>query len=181
MKVKLGQAVKMFFGNSSLEMVYFEAISNSLDADATEINLEINIDAISRAETLKIIIEDNGLGFDDWRYKKFSKLFDVEESSHKGLGRLVYLCYFEEVEVDSIFDNNRQRKFTFSENFDEEDNEVSIISNVPPRTTLTMDRCTLQKVATYDFLLPTKIKTKILDEFYTRLYNTLEKLDHYLS
>ncbi|WP_131726148.1 hypothetical protein [Chryseobacterium sp. Leaf405] len=41
MKVKLGQAVKMFFGISSLEMVYFEAISNALDAEATEINIDI--------------------------------------------------------------------------------------------------------------------------------------------
>ena len=31
MKVKLSQAVKMFFGNSSLEMVYFEAIANAWD------------------------------------------------------------------------------------------------------------------------------------------------------
>ena len=37
MEVKLSQAVKMFFGNSSLEMVYIEAIANSFDAGATEI------------------------------------------------------------------------------------------------------------------------------------------------
>jgi hypothetical protein len=37
MQVKLSQAVKMFFGNSSLEMVYFEAIANALDAGANEI------------------------------------------------------------------------------------------------------------------------------------------------
>lgn len=170
MKVKLGQAVKMFFGNSSLEMVYFEAISNSLDAEATEINLDISIDSISRAETLQIIIEDNGLGFDDWRYRKFSKLFDVEESSHKGLGRLVYLCYFEEVEVDSIYEDKKRRRFIFSENFDEEDNEVSTVLHLSPRTILKMDRCLLQKVATYDFLYPEKIKASILDEFYTRLF-----------
>ena len=39
MKVKLSQAVKMFFSNSSLEMVYFEAIANALDANATEIEI----------------------------------------------------------------------------------------------------------------------------------------------
>ncbi|UQB69180.1 ATP-binding protein [Epilithonimonas zeae] len=170
MKVKLGQAVKMFFGSSSLEMVYFEAISNALDAEATEINLNISIDAISRAETLQIVIIDNGLGFDDWRYKKFSNLFDVEESSHKGLGRLVYLCYFEEVAVTSVFDKTKERVFTFSENFDETDNEINLVDNAPTGTTLVMERCTLQKVATYDFLIPAKIKSKILDEFYSRLF-----------
>ena len=170
MKVKLDQAVKMFFGSSSLEMVYFEAISNSLDAEATEISINISIDAINRAETLNINISDNGLGFDDWRYKKFSNLFDVEESSHKGLGRLVYLCYFEEVLVQSVFEKNKQRVFTFSEGFDEKDFEINNIENPNSGTVLFMQNCLLQKVATYDFLLPKNLKLKILDEFYSRLF-----------
>jgi len=33
MRVKLSKAVKMLLGNSSLEMVYFEAIVNTLDTD----------------------------------------------------------------------------------------------------------------------------------------------------
>ena len=95
MKVKLSQAVKMFFGNSSLEMVYFEAIANALDAHATEISIKISADAFNQPETLRIEISDNGEGFTDERYTKFSNLFDVDESSHKGLGRLVYLSYFD--------------------------------------------------------------------------------------
>lgn len=170
MKVKLDQAVKMFFGSSSLEMVYFEAISNALDAEANEININISIDAINRAETLNISISDNGLGFDDWRYKKFSNLFDVEESSHKGLGRLVYLCYFEKVLVQSIFEKNKQRVFTFSEGFDEKDFKINNVENSNSGTVLFMQNCLLQKVATYDFLLPKNLKSKILDEFYSRLF-----------
>lgn len=94
MKVKLGQAVKMFFGNSSLEMVYFEAVSNALDAEATEINIELSLEASNRPETLELKKSDNGLGFDDYRFSKFSKLFDVDESSHKGLG--VALPFFKQ-------------------------------------------------------------------------------------
>lgn len=170
MKVKLSQAVKVFFSSSSLEMVYFEAISNALDAEATEIKLEIFIDALNKAETLKIKISDNGLGFDDWRYKKFSNLFDVEESSHKGLGRLVYLCYFENVMVRSVFEKNKERKFSFSEDFEENDFFLHEIDDSELGTTLFMENCTLQKVATYDFLDPNKLKAKILDEFYSRLF-----------
>ena len=99
MQVKLSQAVKMFFGNSSLEMVFFEAIANALDAEANEITISITAKALNQPETLQIEISDNGLGFTNERYNKFSKLFDVEESSHKGLGRLVYLCYFDDVKV----------------------------------------------------------------------------------
>ena len=180
MKVKLGQAVKMFFGSSSLEMVYFEAISNALDAEATEISIEISIEAINRAETLQIKISDNGLGFDDWRYKKFSKLFDVEESSHKGLGRLVYLCYFDKVNVNSIFEKNKERVFTFHEEFEEKDFDINIIPDSKSGTVLFMEECTLQKVATYDFLLPKNLKKKILDEFYSRLFQ-YKKVGKFIS
>ena len=170
MKVKLEQAVKMFFSSSSLEMVYFEAISNALDAEATIIKININIDSINNAETLKIKISDNGLGFDEWRYKKFSNLFDVEESSHKGLGRLVYLCYFENISVISIFDKNKERRFNFSDDFEEKNFEIFNINDSELGTELYMDNCILQKVATYDFLYPKKLKSKILNEFYSRLF-----------
>ncbi|MBB6370602.1 MULTISPECIES: ATP-binding protein [Chryseobacterium] len=170
MKVKLGQAVKMFFGNSSLEMIYFEAISNALDADATEIEIEISIEAINRPETLEIKICDNGLGFDDFRYKKFSNLFDVEESSHKGLGRLVYLCYFDEIQVNSIYTPNKERVFTFSQQFEEEKFSINSIDKDSTGTTLLMKSYTLQKIAKSEYLQPKEIKNKILEEFYSRLF-----------
>ncbi len=90
MEVKLSQAVKMFFGNSSLEMVYFEAIANSLDAEATEITIEISAKSAKEVGTLNISILDNGLGFTNDRFKRFCKLFDVDENSHKGLGRRIH-------------------------------------------------------------------------------------------
>lgn len=41
MNVNLSNAVRMFYGKSSYEMVYMEAIANALDAKATEISVEI--------------------------------------------------------------------------------------------------------------------------------------------
>lgn len=170
MKVKLGQAVKMFFGNSSLEMVYFEAVSNALDADATEIFIEISVEAFNRSNTLEIKIADNGVGFDDERYTKFSNLFDVDESSHKGLGRLVYLCYFDEVSVKSIFSNSLERTFTFSQQFEEEKFDLKEIENSSNGTTLVMKNYTLQKIAKSEYITPKEIKKRILQEFYSRLF-----------
>ncbi|GGP03451.1 ATPase [Cloacibacterium rupense] len=169
MKVKLAQAVKMFFTNSSLEMVFFEAIANAFDANASEINIRISLDEINKIDTLKFTIEDNGDGFTNERYKKFSNLFDVEESSHKGLGRLVYLCYFEKVEVESIFEN-KKRRFIFSENFDES------ISNIEETTESNGSKflfsgCTLQKIAKREYINPAFLKNRILEEFYTLLFN----------
>ena len=54
MRVKLSKAVKMFFGTSSLETVYFEAIANALDAGATKIDIIISAQDYSQPETLTI-------------------------------------------------------------------------------------------------------------------------------
>ena len=170
MKVKLSQAVKMFFSTSSLEMVYFEAIANALDAKATEISIKISINAVNQPSTLQIEIADNGVGFTDERYKKFSKLFDVEEDSHKGLGRLVYLCYFESIKVTSFYNKTKKRTFDFSEGFEEEKFEVINVEDQQSGTTFKMTEYTLQKIAKADYILPQKIKQRILEEFYARLF-----------
>ena len=84
MNVNLSNAVRMFYGKSSYEMVYMEAIANSLDAKATEISIEIVAKSKNIADTLQLIIKDNGVGFTNDRFKKFSNLFDTEDSAHKG-------------------------------------------------------------------------------------------------
>lgn len=171
MKVKLSQAVKMFFGNSSLEMIYFEAIANALDANATEIEIKISIKALNQPETLQIEISDNGEGFTDERYNKFSKLFDVDESTHKGLGRLVYLCYFEDVKVNSYFDKIKNRTFDFSEGFEEEKFSLIEVQERASGSSFTMTNYALQKIAKGDYIYPKKIKQRVLEEFYSRLFH----------
>jgi len=170
MKVKLGQAVKRFFGNSSLEMVYFEAVANALDAKATEVEIKIKANALNQSETLEIEIHDNGIGFTDDRYEKFSNLFDVDESSHQGLGRLVYLCYFEKIDVVSFYEKTKKRIFTFSESFDEKKFEVSDVSECNSGTTFKMTGYSLQKIAKNEFVQPKNLKKRILEEFYAKFF-----------
>ena len=118
MEVNVQKAVKMFFSNSSFEMIYSEALANALDADASEIRINIYLPDKNQLQNLQLTISDNGIGFDDNRFKKFSKLFDVEEQSHKGLGRLVYLCYFDSICIESIYDaGTKKRTFTFNDEF----------------------------------------------------------------
>ena len=171
MQVKLSQAVKMFFGNSSLEMVFFEAIANALDAEANEITISITAKALNQPESLQIEISDNGQGFTDERYKKFSKLFDVEESSHKGLGRLVYLCYFDDVRVISHYDNVKLREFDFNEGFKEEDFEFSIVPKTKSGSTFKMTSYALQRIAKNEYINADYLKHRILQEFYSRLFH----------
>ncbi|MCU6769334.1 ATP-binding protein [Barnesiella propionica] len=169
MKVKLSKAVKMFFGNSSLEMVYFEAIANALDADANKISIKIFTQAYNQPETLKVEIEDNGIGFTDERFSKFCNLFDVEESSHKGLGRLVYLCYFGKILVQSYFNNDFCRNFEFSNDFDEKSTVVKSPSTING-TKFSMSNYVLSRLGQYNYIQPKYLKSRILEEFYPRLY-----------
>lgn len=171
MQVKLSQAVKMFFGNSSLEMVFFEAIANALDAEANEITISITAKALNQPETLQIEISDNGLGFTDERYNKFSKLFDVEESSHKGLGRLVYLCYFDDVKVISNYDKVKVREFDFNEGFKEDNFKSSIVPETKSGTVFKMTSYVLQRIAKNEYVSADYLKSRILQEFYSRLFH----------
>ena len=71
MKVNTKQAIKIFFQNPSLDMVFKEAIANSLDAKATKIEVNVTIDSFEKQETLHVDIIDNGEGFTNERYDKF--------------------------------------------------------------------------------------------------------------
>lgn len=169
MRVKLNKAVKIFFGSSSLEQVYLEAVSNALDANATSICIDIQAEDVSRVETLTVKISDNGEGFTEERFRRFSHLFDVEESSHKGLGRLVYLLYFEKTLITSYYDNTHFREFVFSDSFDESSND-NVVSAHESGTTLQMSGYLLDKVAKVTYLQADSVLKSIEENFYSRLY-----------
>ena len=91
-------------------MIYLEAFANALDADADEFKIEICANSTNPADLNSLIIKlwDNGIGFDEYRFSKFSKLLSVEDKTHKGLGRLVYLCYFDNVKIESNFSSSER-------------------------------------------------------------------------
>lgn len=168
MKINLKQAVKYFFTNPSLELVYIEAIANSIDAGASKIDIEISIDDFSKPDALVILIRDNGEGFNDKRFKKFSELMKVEDESHKGLGRLVFLSYFNKVDVTSSF-GKKKRIFQYSTNF-EEKSELQNTNVELQKTELKFSEYYLKKIATTDYVKPSYLKKRLLEEFYPRLY-----------
>lgn len=176
MNVNIKQAVKLFFANPSLELVYFEAIANSLDAEASEIEIEISIEAFSKPETLTLKITDNGVGFTDERFLKFKELLKVDEESHKGVGRLVFLSYFKNVKIVSHYDDMK-RVIEFSEVFD----GMSELSHEPKghdnRTSITFNNYHRTKIASHDYLKPESLIRRVKEEFYPRLYS-IKKSDN---
>lgn len=175
MEVNIKKAVKMFFSKSSFEMIYFEAIANALDANATQIDIFIKGSRDKNKQldmqNLVLQIRDNGVGIDKTRYDKFSKLFNVEEQSHKGLGRLVYLCYFNKIKVESVFGNVNKREFIFSDDFDKKlGNKTITCPNQPNGTAFTMTDFAMEKLHKTEYISPTYLKNSILEYFYPRLY-----------
>ncbi|PSL30080.1 ATP-binding protein [Dyadobacter jiangsuensis] len=168
MRINLRNAVKIFFPNPSLEMVYFEAVANAMDANASLIQIFINIDSLSKTETYTIEIVDNGDGFTDKNFEKFSKLLEIEEKGHKGVGRLVFLNYFEEVYVSSIY-QDQKRVFTLSNTFDG-DNILSKGHGSLKRTSLLFKNYVKNKINSYDYVKPEAIKKALMEHFYPQLY-----------
>ena len=159
----------MFFSKSSFEMIYFEALANAIDAGATEFNVHITLPEASDWLNMSLELTDNGVGFTDDRFGKFKKLLDVEERTHKGLGRLVYLCYFDHIKVESVYTPLRMRKFEFSEEFAGQ-NETVDTSSEATGTKLTFVGFNGERLGKADYVKPAYIKKVLLENFYMKFY-----------
>ena len=169
MDVNVSNAIKLFFSNTSLEMVYFEAIANAIDANATKIDISIKIESYSSPETLTVTIKDNGNGFTDKNFAKFSKLLEIEEESHKGIGRLVFLNYFKKVDIQSTYDN-KKRTFLFNNAF-KGDNKLTDVLSKENETILVFNNYLLERIKSYDYLKPAAILKSIQLHFFPLLYS----------
>ena len=99
----------------SIEKVTFEAITNSIQASATEISLyfcEKNKTTFEEEDSehftvdeIKII--DNGIGFNDSNINSFKTYRSThkKELGAKGIGRFLYLKLFENVNIQSLSKN----------------------------------------------------------------------------
>lgn len=48
MRINIKQAIKLFFANPSFDMVFTEAVANSLDAGASKIDIKISIEELAK-------------------------------------------------------------------------------------------------------------------------------------
>jgi hypothetical protein len=179
MDINLKNAVSHFFPNVSFEHVYFEAVANAVDAGATEISIDVSLTGFDKPETLSVVITDNGDGFTDKNFAKFKSLLEVENPLHKGLGRLVYLAYFNRVVVKSTYDKIKARDFVFSDAFDGK-SKVREVGDQAPGTTLQFVKFSGTRVKSYDYLVPERIKQALIKQFLPLLF-TKKKSKHDLT
>ena len=170
MFIEIKEAIAHFYNNSSFDLIYSEALANSLDANASSFSIAIEIDSFDAVKTLKIQIEDNGNGFDDHNFDKFCNLLKKEDVHHKGLGRLVYLNYFQNVNIESVFANNKKRCFDFNDKFEKENELITLTENVANYAKLTFINFRNERLKSYDNLIPETIKHNLIKQFLPRLY-----------
>lgn len=172
MDIETSNAIELFFPNPSLVQVFFEAVANSLDAGASEITIKIEIQGFTSPETLKVSIIDNGVGFTDENFSRFKTLLKRRDEFHKGLGRLVYLNYFNRVEVTSTWGTNR-RSFVFKDPIDDAAPIETLPEPQPNRTCLVFANFSGDRVRSYDDLKPGALRGRLMAEFLPTLHDRL--------
>jgi len=89
------------------EQVIFEAVTNSLQAKATEININFNslsLEITDKKYIDQLVIEDNGDGFNTNNIKSFKNYRSQfkKDLGCKGIGRFLYLKFFDKVHIESL-------------------------------------------------------------------------------
>lgn len=168
MEFETPYALKLFFPNTSFIQIYFEAVHNAFDAGADEIDIKISTDGKIKPNHLQIKISDNGGGFTNERYERFKKVKEPQDPYHKGLGRLVYLNYFNEIEIISTY-NDKKREFTFSDEFDGS-SELSDFKFNQSGTKLHFKNFRGDRLKSYDDIKPTYIKDQLRQQFLPYLH-----------
>jgi hypothetical protein len=163
MEIQTDYALKLFFPSPAFTQVYYEAVANALDAKATEVWIHIVTDEQIAQKRLEITISDNGEGFTEERFERF-KVTQESDAYHKGLGRLIYLRYFKEVNVESVFERQR-RTFTYSKTFRGKDTVDDVDPADKPGTVLRFSGFLNERLRSFDDVRPSPLKAKIIEHF----------------
>lgn len=106
--VDIGNFVKRL-GNISFLQPLYEAVVNSLDANATQISISTSRIKLHKNDKDEEFINgftiiDNGDGFTDENISSFMDIFHEKKNEGKlGSGRFLYLKIFDDVEIKSLF------------------------------------------------------------------------------
>ncbi len=141
MKVNIPNIVKNLGKDIKFLQPLYESIANSLEANATNIEIEILHDNPFEEVTPKMIgfvIKDNGEGFDSKNRNAFMELWTNNKITLgcKGSGRFTWLKVFENIDIESHIKDEQKKVFIpFSLGFEEKDMSV-IESTIEQNSTI---------------------------------------------
>ncbi len=140
----------------------FEAVINSILADATEVKVTLNkqngySEDLLSGRISSIVISDDGHGFTGECQNSFENIAQSNRKNCKGLGRLSFIRVFKDIEIKSNFkdaeNNLKTLQFKFDKDFTEIDRENQIVSasrNTKIGTTITFENTTPEFIESQD-------------------------------
>lgn len=169
MEITPTYAAKRFFSNPTFTQIFFEAIANSLDANAKKLFIKITCDGNIEPNHMEITVTDDGEGFTDERFARFARIDEPKDPFHKGLGRLVFLRYFSAAHINSVFDG-QERSFVFSNAFSGQSELQPISGTIGNGTTIKLSQFTGDRLKSFDNVRPEYLKKEIIQHFLPRFH-----------
>lgn len=171
-KYTIGDILESFKQPIPFEQPLIETIANSLEAEATEIELELFVDNSQQQvedENIKTIrringfkITDNGKGFTPENIDSFTKFKShlKRKLGCKGVGRFTWLKVYEDIFIESQTEETFV-SFSFNKNFSVDDIKPIEKSSVIKQTSITFSNVTSQYKR---FAKPENKREKDVDE-----------------
>lgn len=142
-KINIQATINNITTKTNIYTPVIEAIVNSIEAiDAADnengkivilFKRENTLEAdVTKPSIINVEIQDNGIGFNQRNRDSFDTFYSAEKNQlgGKGFGRFMFLKYFNDVKVNSIYKSNGtfyRRQFTFGKKYDiiiNEENEI---------------------------------------------------------
>lgn len=130
----------------SLKQVVYEAVTNSLQANSTNIQIKFISNSLNLEKTNryidKIVVEDNGDGFNQENTKSFQEYRSKYKKNLgcKGIGRFLFLKVFDEVKIKSL---DKDITFTIDRDIEVEYNsketKTTILNLLKPKRPFVVD------------------------------------------
>ncbi len=145
MKINLRSQIKKLSNRVNLFTVLNEAIVNSIQAGATQIQIELFRENVqgelldTKPSINSVHISDNGEGFNKKNRESFAEYGTENKISEgcKGIGRLSYLKVFEDVSIESFVKSDAEKiECSFTENFEDSDFKIQSGQNIASNKTL---------------------------------------------
>ncbi len=154
--------------NTKFLQPLFEAISNSLEAGATNINITFSNELNLFGEPLinGFVIEDNGEGFNEKNIDAFNTLWTDNKRTIgcKGSGRFTWLKIYSDIVVVSILKNDKTKiTIPFSINYDGDVKKEAINEDCENLTKITFSNVNADYEKAKESSNPRKVKNKIID------------------
>lgn len=180
--VPISTAVHRLSSSISFFQPFIEAVTNSLEANASQISIDVNFDRqkllIDNEEKYvfkSLSVTDNGEGFTDENIRSFLTYMSEHKVALgcKGIGRITWLKVFSLIKIKSYI-QNKDIEITFDENFS--DKNIQEIENERKQETKTIiEFLNIKKeynTATYSSVneFIDAVKNRILSSLFVKLF-----------